>query len=98
MSQENELIEVQDITRDTKTFKNKINYGDFYTPPPRNGFPRDVNSPTTYLRTYDRLLRDGRYHLTFLLWLFIIVNVKSDALSISLLTKRLTCQEVVVIC
>ncbi|XP_020262780.1 pentatricopeptide repeat-containing protein MRL1, chloroplastic isoform X2 [Asparagus officinalis] len=60
VSQGNELIEVQDITRHTKTFKNKINYGDFYTPPLRNGFPRDVNGSTTYLRTYDRLLRDGR--------------------------------------
>ena len=61
---ENELGNAHSFTRDIgRTLVHKNNIGDFSSFPQQNRFARDVNGPTTYLRSYNRLLRDGRYHL-----------------------------------
>nr|UPT49114.1 pentatricopeptide repeat protein AaPPR357 [Agave angustifolia] len=58
---ENELGNAHSFTRDIgRTLVHKNNIGDFSSFPQQNRFARDVNGPTTYLRSYNRLLRDGR--------------------------------------
>lgn len=64
MSKEDELIKAQSLPRDIgKALMNKNRIGGFSSIPQQNGFGRDRHGLSAYLRTYNRLLQDGRYPL-----------------------------------
>lgn len=59
---ENESTKAHGFRDNGITLQNKSNNGDSSFPQ-QNGFARNIDSPTSYIRKYNCHLKDGRYHL-----------------------------------